>query len=461
MEYAIPPSPNTDVVILPPFRPHRLLYRAHRDRPYTENIVMEIAVSGDWCLKAVELALRRLIARHESLRVGLLPLSDDLTQQVVPVDWFLSRFTILTSDSKHNVDATANEIRAFTRQPFKLTEPPLLRAAILASGGDGVLLIVANHVVMDGWSAAVLFRDFVALYGEVIGAGPARLPDVSNRYVEYSRRYEASSDHATAVAYWRHSLASPVPAMNLPVHGSSSYWHLEPARPLPSWRELAAAAMRDGISPARFLQALTVASLLPFADTVIEIGLVDANRADRRLRDVVGCIVEVLPVRVAAPEQCNLRDLAAGLSASLTEARACSVPFGAICTEVSAALDPLRSLPEYRVTINVLPPLAADPEPGVAGGTTFQPKPVNAVIEGNDGDDVGVDADLDYWFWPSSDRPTRCAIGGYASPANVMMLRRLGHTLVRLGSQLLGEPGRPARPIAEACWAEAVAAYPG
>jgi Condensation domain len=455
-------SSTADPVLLPALYWQRRMYRAHSDRAYTENVAVEIVISGDWHLAVAELALRRLVARHESLRVVLVASSNGLVQEVVPLDRFMSRFTIITRHPKASMCSVAGEVGTLSRHPFKLTESPLLRAAIIVTrDGDAVVLVVANHAVTDGWSAAVLVRDFIQLYREASGSGRAQLPDVTGMYSEYARRYEASDEHAATVAHWRRTLASEVPPLRLPVSGPTHGWHLEPVGPLPSWAELAQVAGEEGMSPARLLQTLTVASLLPFAQATIEVGLVDANRAADGLRDAVGCMVEILPVRVAVSDHCSLRDLAAGLSASLRQARACRVPFSAVTAQLSAAVDPPRSLPDYRVSINVLPPAVADPDSAVSGSVTFRPKPAALIMEGIEGDDPGMDVELDYLFWPSQDRPTRALLGGSASDDNVQTLRRLGRALVRLAPRALTGRGRPVRPIAAACWEEALAAYPG
>ena len=51
------------------------------------------------------------------------------------------------------------------RRPFDLSAGPLFRAALLRLGAeDHVLLLSMHHIVSDGWSMGVLFRELSALY---------------------------------------------------------------------------------------------------------------------------------------------------------------------------------------------------------------------------------------------------------------------------------------------------------
>ena len=64
-----------------------------------------------------------------------------------------------------------------TTRPFDLRTGPLFRALILRLGPEhNVVLLVAHHIVLDGWSFGVLAEDLAVLYA---GAEPPPLPDTA------------------------------------------------------------------------------------------------------------------------------------------------------------------------------------------------------------------------------------------------------------------------------------------
>src|SRR5205823_5562309 len=69
-------------------------------------------------------------------------------------------------------------------RPFNLEESPLLRARLVKLGADRhVLLVTTHHIVFDGWSLGVFYRELSAFYGNLSGAftngHTQRLPELS------------------------------------------------------------------------------------------------------------------------------------------------------------------------------------------------------------------------------------------------------------------------------------------
>ena len=74
---------------------------------------------------------------------------------------------------------------ALTR--FDLATGPLLRARVLRlSGVDHVLLLDIHHIVSDGWSMAVIWRELAALYAAEIRGELADLAPLPVQYADYA-----------------------------------------------------------------------------------------------------------------------------------------------------------------------------------------------------------------------------------------------------------------------------------
>ena len=87
---------------------------------------------------------------------------------------------------------------------FDLAAPPLIRFALIKLAAERHRLLISNHhLLMDGWSAPILVRELLEVYGR--GGSAAWLPRVTP-YRDYLALI-ARQDRAAALSAWRESLA--------------------------------------------------------------------------------------------------------------------------------------------------------------------------------------------------------------------------------------------------------------
>jgi amino acid adenylation domain-containing protein len=155
------------------------------------NIPVAVDLPGDTDVPRLVDALGRLAERHEVLRTGFDFVDGEVRQRVAP--------SVPYEIAVHGAEPPP--LRAFVR-PFDLTRAPLWRAAI-APGPERVrLMLDLHHIVIDGFSLAVLFEELFELYDGVA------LPDVTLQYRDYAEwavrgagaeRRRAQRDHWTGV----------------------------------------------------------------------------------------------------------------------------------------------------------------------------------------------------------------------------------------------------------------------
>ncbi|MGC4808261.1 amino acid adenylation domain-containing protein [Micromonospora sp. DT233] len=186
----------------------------HRLEPDAPDYMAALAWRVDGNLDPARLdgALRRLVARHESLRttfpvVDAQPVQRVATTADVAATWH---------DVRHLPDAYDVAVRQAgdeLHRPFDLATGPLFRALVWQLGArDHLLVLAMHHIVSDGWSMGVLVRELSALYdGDT-------LPDLPVQYADYAgwQRQELSGDRLDAeLGHWRDRLAG-LPALELP-----------------------------------------------------------------------------------------------------------------------------------------------------------------------------------------------------------------------------------------------------
>ncbi len=93
---------------------------------------------------------------------------------------------------------------------------PLLRLALLrTAAAEHALLLAVHHLVIDGWSLAVLVREVAAVYGELAAGRPSPLPPAALQAADFAvwqRRRIDEGALAADLAWWRQHLAGVAPA---------------------------------------------------------------------------------------------------------------------------------------------------------------------------------------------------------------------------------------------------------
>jgi hypothetical protein len=140
------------------------LYDARAPDVYT--VQLALALAGPLDSAVLEKAAYALIERHGSLRAGFEQASLARPVQVIVAGvkppW---RSIDLSSLDEAQRDARMSELLAQDRRlRFDLSSPPLLRFTLIRLGGEEHrLVLTSHHLLLDGWSAAILVQERRAL----------------------------------------------------------------------------------------------------------------------------------------------------------------------------------------------------------------------------------------------------------------------------------------------------------
>ncbi|MEU5647618.1 non-ribosomal peptide synthetase, partial [Streptomyces milbemycinicus] len=180
------------------------LYDNEAADTYAVQVVIRLA--GKLDTSALRLAAEAMLARHASLRVRFRYRKSGKPIQMVmgevELPWREVDLEHLESAERDaELDRIAEEDRALG---FDLSKAPLLRCTLVRMREDEHCLIWSNHhILLDGWSNAVLFRELFTLYK--CRGDDSQLPFVPS-YRDYLA-WIARQDTGAAEAAWQEALA--------------------------------------------------------------------------------------------------------------------------------------------------------------------------------------------------------------------------------------------------------------
>ncbi|HVG44371.1 MAG TPA: amino acid adenylation domain-containing protein, partial [Longimicrobium sp.] len=187
----------------------------------TYHMPLFARLQGELDEGALRRALDELVRRHESLRTSF-PLVDGLPVQRVappaPVELFTHDFAAFRDDERE--EEAARLVREHARIPFTLETGPLFRADLARLGErDHLLLLTLHHVIADGWSLDLLWRELAALYGAFSRGEPSPLAEPPVQYGDFAawqRAWLQGEVLERQLAYWRRALRGAPPLLRLP-----------------------------------------------------------------------------------------------------------------------------------------------------------------------------------------------------------------------------------------------------
>ncbi|HSU12937.1 amino acid adenylation domain-containing protein [Longimicrobium sp.] len=185
------------------------------------NISAALRLTGGVDEAALERALGEVVRRHEPLRTVFREADGVPVQVVAPFAGFRLAVDDLSAlpAAEREAEVLARH-RALSGHRFDLTAGPLFLARLLRAGEkEHVLLLCMHHMVSDGWSMRVLYRELWTLYDAFRAGRPSPLPELPVQYADWAlwqRDEPQRRAEARHLDYWRRQLAGAPELLELP-----------------------------------------------------------------------------------------------------------------------------------------------------------------------------------------------------------------------------------------------------
>ncbi|MDH5490436.1 MAG: amino acid adenylation domain-containing protein, partial [Myxococcales bacterium] len=197
------------------------------------------------------------------------------------------------------------------RRPLPLDTWPLLRITLYRLGPErSVLLVLAHHIIGDGFSLQLLLRELFEAYDSLCRGEAPSLPALRSSFREHAQRLAERAPAPEDREYWRARMARPYGPPSFAgadpaAAKEASFWRslwLDPARR----GRLEARARAEGTSLPVLLLAIyaqAIAALSGADDLVIGVATSGREEGLEGARHLVGPFATALPVRLSPGER--------------------------------------------------------------------------------------------------------------------------------------------------------------
>src|SRR6516164_3810442 len=329
--------------------PQRMFWFLDKLEPDTPayNLSRAFEIKGHLDIDALQEAFRVLLRRHDILRTCFFESDGELCQCVrddVAIDLVRHDLSSLpASNQKTETLAIASEE---TKRPFDLERPPLFRLILVRLGPEQcVLILVMHHIITDGWSMSILFKEIAQYYAQLVVGQQPEATELPLQYAGFVRwQQQALTEEVLKgdIDYWRERL-----------RGSPALLQLPSDRPRPRVQSHLGSIESFTIDQAlthRIKQmcagervTLYMGLLAAFQVLLkrytggddIPVGTAVAVREDPDLADLMGCFVNTIVMRGDLSGSPSFRELLQRTRATALEAFAHrALPFDHLLTEL-------------------------------------------------------------------------------------------------------------------------------
>lgn len=269
------------------------------------NEALTIRLTGRLNIDILEQTINAIIQRHESLRTTFPVVEGKPIQKIAPSLKIKLLVINLKDISQDQID---KQIIEELQKPFDLTQSPLLRCTLFDLGYENYILVnVFHHIIIDGWSKGILFKELSKFYQALLSNSTVDLPELPIQYADFAvwqRQWLQGEILENQLNYWKKQLTGAPPLLELPTD--------KPRPANPNFRghsisfqinselteKLKLLSQKSGVT--LFMTLLAALNTLLFrysGQDDILIGTPTANRNRQEIEPLIGFFVNTLVLR--------------------------------------------------------------------------------------------------------------------------------------------------------------------
>ncbi len=284
------------------------------------NVSTSHVMEGDFKVDIFQDAFNRVIERHDVLRSRFTFDDDRLKQKVEPTE--NTGFFIELEDfreKENREEAAIANLDELSQTTFNLSKLPLIRARVIQVDDERYFfLLVMPHIITDGWSMQILLREVLTFYNAIKRGLPAPFSPLTIQYRDYAHWHNeqlAGENLINLEDYWMKRLAQ-LPVLDLPVDyprvdrtrytGRSIAFHLDTNK-AQQLQDLSY-AYESSLYMTYMSFFYGLLHLYTHQEDLI-VGTPIAGRTHPDLENLIGCFINIMPVRLQFSSTMTFREL--------------------------------------------------------------------------------------------------------------------------------------------------------
>ena len=287
----------------------------------TYNILSSFYLTGTLNETVLQQSINEIVKRHEILRTTF-SVMDGVATPIIHdrVNISISSVNLETLPELEQETEVQRLVRKESQRTFDFARDPLWRVTLLRLGRESYfLLLTIHHIVSDGWSMGILFRELSLLYKAFSSGESVSLPHLPIQYADFAdwqRQWLQGEVLESQLNYWQQQLADVPPLLDLPTdrprppvqsfRGSSQTFELNGELT----QELKKLSRQSGTTLFMTLLAVFMTLLSRYSHQEdIVVGTPIANRNRQEIESLIGFFVNTLVLRVDFSGNPSFREL--------------------------------------------------------------------------------------------------------------------------------------------------------
>jgi amino acid adenylation domain-containing protein len=186
------------------------------------NIPRALRLLGNLDVSALQQAIVQVVERHEALRTNVAVIDGTPIQVVKPaLNISLPLVDLQELSTEQQETEVAKLINEEAHKLFDLGKDSLIRVSLLCLAEQSyVLLVTMHHIISDGWSLKIFFRELSSFYAGLISGNPCQLEELPIQYADFAnwqRQWLQGEVLEKQLSYWQEHLDNAPPVLNLPL----------------------------------------------------------------------------------------------------------------------------------------------------------------------------------------------------------------------------------------------------
>ena len=329
------------------------------------NIFRAFRLKGLLHVPALEQSLGEIVRRHEALRTTFAAI-DGKPFQVIAPDLNLTLSVVDLGDIPESQREERGHQLAIqeAQQPFDLAQEPLFRVKLLRlTEKEHLLLLSMHHIISDGWSCKVLFRELTALYEAFCTGKPSPIRELPIQYADFAhwqQQWQQGEGLNSQLDYWKQQLEGSPPVLELPTDRPRppvlTHQGAKQSLLLPKSLSEALKALSHQEGATLFMMLLAAFKILLYrytGQTDIIVGSPVAGRQQVETEELIGFFINTVGLRTELAGNPSFRELLGRVrKVTLDAYEHQDMPFDKLVEELHLSRD-LSYTPLFQVWFNM------------------------------------------------------------------------------------------------------------